>query len=751
MDSEIQKIFGPAMDKVASGDCVTRDGQSRSAEPVASPIDNGGEVKSEAAKEVVTQPMSELARFVMDNFRVNSENRRDRGSNGVSVADRLTYSLMSASCTYNGRQTEALLQSGIDPKAYPPLTSTKIRTAKSMLVNLTNSGGEPLFSMEPTPEPNLPLEIEREAIREVEGELNEMLGSLQAQGVKSIPEDQLAAIGDLVKKAAYFTADNISNSKDSIARKRAKRMEKKVWDLMVEGGWDKAFGEYLNHICTFGTCVMCGPIMKNVAKNIGETDEKTKVYKVKREVVSIPTYEALNPIDCYPAPNATEVTDGPLCVRVRYVANDLWRLASDVQTKGDIEIKSDGWIPSVVNSILCAHPQGGVRIEEDVRSQEVRSAENKGLDNSADCTFEGIRCFASVRGSVLREMGIVKNMSGENINHLDYYWTETIVIDNKVVYCRIFDDRLGLPLFKGVFYELPGSWWGESIAEKLGCCQFMVNNTIKALATNMSVASGPQIWMNNASSLLDRSSEGLKMFPLKIWQFGNPMGLPGQQSGQGAPMGVLNVPSNAQELIQVFNAFEKQADLDSGLPAFSEGTGGSNGGALRTAEGLKVYTEASNRGMQMVISITDRLVITGVAKYTADWLLIYGDDMSLKGDVTVMPIGLMGKILKAQNDQARLQLFNMILNNQFLLQMIGAKGVVELFRPSLKDLNINPDNVVPGEERMKFIEKLEKLKMTIEAMNPQSASERVNQEGAPPGVDQPPAVEGAVSQRRNAA
>jgi hypothetical protein len=220
-------------------------------------------------------------------------------------------------------------------------------------------------------------------------------------------------------------------------------------------------------------------------------------------------------------------------------------------------------------------------------------------------------------------------------------------------------------------------------------------------------------------------------------------------------MGVLAIPSNASELLAVTKWATQQADLDSGIPAFTEGTGGSSGGALRTAEGLRTFTEAVSRGMKMIIFIYDRQLTCDVARRTANWVLIYDDDMELKGDVEVLANGMMGRINKAQNDQARLQILNMVLNSQMLSSILGVKGILELFRPSLKDVNVNPDNVAPSAERIEMLEQIESIKQVFAATQ---ASEGVQQNaaaaqggGVPPGIQQPPAVQGAVSERRGVA
>ena len=124
-----------------------------------------------------------------------------------------------------------------------------------------------------------------------------------------------------------------------------------------------------------------------------------------------------------------------------------------------------------------------------------------------------------------------------------------------------------------------------------------------------------------------------------------------------------------------------------------------------------------------------------------------------------LPEELIAQTPLLQRDASRMQLFNMIVTNQFLLQLIGPKGVLALLRPSLKDLDVNPDDILPSEQRMKFMEAVEELKQlaTAEAQAPQGAGQAeagVEQNGAPPGVAQPPQVEmpqGGVAERRSVA
>lgn len=746
MENEIARIFGAALEKDVRDEVAPADVQPGAP---AMPV-------QEAKVFEQSQSMCSLAQYIMRQFRINVDHRKTIGPDGTSVEMRLSDALLAQSCRHSTSNLEKLKRAGVPSRVYVPITSTKVRAAKAMLLDLINSGGDPLFSMSSSPDPELPGSIQSEVIARVQGEIQQIFAQLEQSGVQELPPQVFAQLQELIRLASIGQYDVIKNEKDSIARKRAKRMETKVWDMMEEGGFKEAFADYIDYICTYGTCVVVGPIMRNVAVNkciekVDDDGETAHVKEYKRIVRKIPTFEALNPFDCYPSPDAKKVTDGALCVRVKYAANELWRFANGATETLPGQKKralGEGWNEEAVQSLLDRNPNGGVKILDEQRNQNVRTAENNGTDSDDDCTFEGVRCFASIRGSMLIEMGITENRKGAKIKLNSYYYTETIVIKDIVVYCQIFDDAMGLPLSKGVFYELPGSWWGECIADKLISVQYTMNVCIKSLLQNMGVASGPMYWINDVSRLNDLSPEGLKMYPHKIWGFNSSF-----MGNSGAPMGVLQVPSNASELLAVFEKMKTQADDDSGIPAYTYGQS-SGQGALRTASGLAIFSEAANRGMKMIISTTDRLVIADVARRCADWILLYDDDMDLKGDVVVRPVGLMGKIMRAQQDQQRLSVFQMVTNNQFLTQAIGVKGIFELFRPTINDLNINPDNVIPSDDRMKILEQISQIKQIFEAT---SAANGVQENAAPqggggvPGIERPQEVQGGVEQRRSVA
>lgn len=700
MSSEILEIFGAALSTPDSDQKVESSSGS-----VEIPAD------APAAVIPTTFPMSRIANFVQTAFRTNVDHRRSSG-----VDDKLRKALLAQTCSYTPEQKEKMRKAGISEDIYAPITAVKVRAAKAMLVDIFQAAGDWPFTLKPTPDPDVPSQVEEEALDSVRRDIDKIYEGIRSAGIQSLPPKAQQILDGIIFNAYNTRYDEIQNKKEEFARLRAKRMEKKVQDYFAEGGFIDAFQEYVNYICVYGTGLILGPIPRIMPMNECKLDRKTGAIKYKRVLKRIPTYEAVNPMDCYPAPDAKSVDEGALCIRIKYTSNELWRYANASKVKKtDV---ADGWFAGTVRALLDRYPNGGCKIDSDPFDPIRRTQEKNGTDDTQDCTLEGIRCFASIRGSDLIEYGVTKNRDGSAIKYADFYQVETIVIGGFVVYCRILDDRIGRPVVKGVFYELPGSWWGESIADKVALCQNVMNNAIKSLMQNMAAASGPMYWINDVARLADKDGSGLKIRPHKMWAFQTSM-----MGASGAPMGVISVPSNAQELIGVWDKMKTQADDDSGIPAYTYGQASGNSGAMRTAQGLAIFTEAASRGMKMVISTTDRLVTRALVKKTADYILLYDDNLELKGDCEVFPAGVMGKILRAQQDQQRLQLFNMVVNNQYLTQIVGVKGLMALLRPSLQDANINPDDVLPDEKRVRELEMLNDAIQIAQAQQAQAQAQ----------------------------
>jgi hypothetical protein len=136
----------------------------------------------------------------------------------------------------------------------------------------------------------------------------------------------------------------------------------------------------------------------------------------------------------------------------------------------------------------------------------------------------------------------------------------------------------------------------------------------------------------------------------------------------------------------------------------------------------------------MVVHATDRDVIRDVVKRTADHNLLYDEDESIKGDVEVNPSGVMGLILREQ-ESARLTQALQLTANPIDMQIIGPKGRAALLRRKVMELDINPDEVIPSQEKLDELEEFGKMKQAIE-MEAATAEQQQQQVAQKPGQPQ---------------
>ena len=373
-----------------------------------------------------------------------------------------------------------------------------------------------------------------------------------------------------------------------------------------------------------------------------------------------------------------------------------------------------------MRALLSQYPKGGVRLELDSFDLVRREMEHNTLVTQDDCTLEGIRCFASVRGSMLINFGILKSPDGEKVVYHHYYKTEAIVIAGYVVYCRIIDDRMMLPLSKVCLYESPDSWWGDSLADILYSAQNQQNNALKNIILNGALSSNGMFVCNAVNRVV--SLDGSPALAIRA---GKMFGFKENPAGSGNPINVLKVEDTTQSQLALLRAASEMADDDSGIPQYTIGSSQQLSGAGRTASGLAMMSEAACRVINMCICDLGLHLIIPVVRNTHVYNLLESDDMSIKGDVEVNPSGLMGKILREAESERRIRFSDMLGRHPVYSRALTVEAFFELLRPELDSLGVNPDRIIPSKERMEFLQEIMDAQAAQTEQQPQGGGEEV--------------------------
>ena len=695
-----------------------------------------------------TKQMTRLASFFIDEFRTAAQHRRMSGVDAM-----LERAARAASLKYTPEQEAILKQSGINPRNYRPLTPMKMRAARAMLTDIIKQSGDKFYVLSPTPKPNIPKSARKKIMSQLAQEVVAFFAQRGGLPIEN-PQELAAFYVSIIVRAATMH-DEVSRREMEWARTRCERMDQLIHDQLVEAKFGETFNKIVGYMCVYGTAVLVGPYPRVEATcECKEDDELDGVLKYTREYTTRPVYEAVSPWDCYPAPNAKRIEDGTFCMKVRYTANALWQYA-----EAETENRQEGWQGKTVRALLSQYPKGGVRLELDSYDLVRREMEKNTLISSEDCTLEGIRCFASVRGSMLINFGIVKTPDGDKVIYHQYYKTEAIIIAGYVVYCRIIDDRMALPLAKVCLYESPDSWWGDSLADILYSAQNLQNNALKNIILNGALSSNGMFVCNAVNRVVSLDGS-----PALAVRAGKMFGFKESGAGTGAPISVLKVEDTTQSQLALLKAASEMADDDSGIPQYTIGSSRTLTGAGRTASGLAMMSEAACRVINMCICDIGLHLIIPVVKNTHVYNLLNSDDMSIKGDVEVNPSGLMGKILREAESQRRIQTTEMLGRHPIYSRALSVEAFFELLRPELESLGVNPDRIIPSKERMELLQQVMDAEAIARAsQGPQGGGgeaaptpEQANVarvEGQPEQVaaEQGGAPAGTVEERRNVA
>jgi hypothetical protein len=548
------------------------------------------------------------------------------------------------------------------------LTSVKCRAATSWLRDtLLGTGSDKPWSMDASPVPELPADI----TQGLEGKLaQEIMQAFQSTGAMP-EEEELAKIANEMQDEAMELAKEESE-------KRINRMERKMEDQLLEGGWYEAFNEFIEDVVTFPYAVMKGPV-KRRRKVLKWSEGKLIPEEVIRN-----EWERVNPFDLYWAPWAWNINDGFVIERHRMTPDDLQTL-----------IGVPGYNDDAIKTVLNEFNGGGLKEWLWVDSARA-TAEGKRTTEAVNNTdlIDALQLWDSISGKLLVEWGVPEE---EIEDQTMSYPCEVWLIGGTVIRAVLNYDPIGRKPYYMTSYEAkPGSVDGKGVADLCRDSQAMVNATARSLANNMGISSGPQVGVN--ISRLPAGEDITDMHPWKIWQF-----QASEYNDGSPPLSFFQPQSNAQELMAVFEKFSERADEDTMIPKYM--TGGHTPGAGRTSSGLAMMISNAGKGIKQVINNIDKNVIIPAIQRLYHDNLRYSDDPDLIGDVNISARGASSLIVREAEAVRKNDFLQLVLNSPMAQEIVGLDGAAELLRDAATNLNTNPDRIVPDRPKASMLQK----------------------------------------------
>ena len=168
------------------------------------------------------------------------------------VETRMIEALLARRGEYTAEK-KAMIQEARQPLIYMMLASGKMRQVESLLRDvLTGTGVDKAWMIKPTPDPELPPAAVQTAVQQLVMEIQQAMMSgfpptMEAaqERLRQIREEMLPLI-------------------EEEARRRSERMENKMEDQLVQGGFLQALDDFITDLATFPTAFMLGPILRNI-------------------------------------------------------------------------------------------------------------------------------------------------------------------------------------------------------------------------------------------------------------------------------------------------------------------------------------------------------------------------------------------------------------------------------------------------------------------------------------------------------
>ena len=134
---------------------------------------------------------------------------------------------------------------------YMMITEVKCRAAESWLRDILLDNGTPPWDLHATPIPDLsPTQS-----REIQAEFAEKVLRMIEDGGQAPNREEMEQMKETVSQDYRFRVLQA-------AQQRADRMKVKIQDQFAQGGWEKAFNDFVTDVVTFPAAFVKGPIVR---------------------------------------------------------------------------------------------------------------------------------------------------------------------------------------------------------------------------------------------------------------------------------------------------------------------------------------------------------------------------------------------------------------------------------------------------------------------------------------------------------
>lgn len=586
-----------------------------------------------------------------------TEMRNFRNTEGI--AQRLIDALRAYKGEYPADKLAEIKKFG-GSEVYARVTSTKCRGATALLRDVYLGADRP-WDIDPTPVPEIPDNIDESIQQLVSVEVMAL-----RQAGQMIDDQAVADRVHMLRSAAERAAKKQ-------AEEESDRAANKVDDLLREGGFYTALAEFLIDLPIFPYACIKGPVVRMVPQIAWENGQITVQNKPRL------FWYRVSPFDLYWSPGAATVNEAEFVERIRLTRKDLRAVRG-----------LPGYDTKAIDAVLDQFSDQGFRDWWDVTDSERAALESR---ERWPRTSAGLIDTAEYHGSVSGKTLLDWGMDPAKVpDPLEEYRVQAWLIDRHVIKVQINPSpRQRAPYYLSSFEKVPGSLAGDALPTLLDDIQQVSSATLRALVNNLSIASGPQVVINDE---VLQPGETDDLYPWKRWHVKfDPM-----ITGTTKPIDFYQPNSHADVLLGVYEKFIQMADEISALPRYMMGNE-RVGGAGRTASGLAMLMGNASKTLQNVAASIDRDVVFPLLSELYDMIMLTMPGV-FRGDEKIVVKGV-NHAQKREQDRMRQLEFLQITQNPIDMQIIGPNGRASVLRSVAGELGLDHESIVPDDATLK--------------------------------------------------
>jgi len=398
------------------------------------------------------------------------------------------------------------------------------------------------------------------------------------------------------------------------ATDQTKIAEDKIQEFLVEGNFYKALAEFIVDLPIFPFACLKGPVVRIVPSI--DWSSGTAISTPKPRLF----WERVSPFDIWWTPGASDIENAAVLERTRLSRADLNDL-----------IDLPGYDKDEIYAVLDEYGRGGLSDNwdcSDAERADMESRENPLFNRSG--MINCLEFSGNVQGRMLLEQGVDAKFISDPMRD---YMVQAWLIGNHVIKVQMSPSpRKRHPYYITSFEKVPGTPLGNGLTDIIMDLQESVNSVMRAFINNLSIASGPQVMINDER--LAPGEDGEDLYPWKRWHYTNdPLG----QNSQ-VPISFFQPNSNVNELLMALEKINAMADDASAIPRYLSGQ--SAGGAGRTSSGLAMLMANASKVLQSVAANIDRDVIDGSINSLYDMIMLTDRSGLLTGQEKVRVMGV---------------------------------------------------------------------------------------------------------------